>query len=211
MSATTNSLWPQGPMIVPFPESSGNLSNPNVVGFHLCSSNTKTPKTPEWREVTNKWRREQLERARLRLKYRSVFRQLLTLPRFTSVQNTTSPPTSLLSTPTTNTTASFTSFQADMLTKCISKLQGRQPRPQLARRSMRLLLRTPSQTTTPTRKTVTPIKKTTKMPRKYREVAKMPRGWAHIIVEEGEEEVEEVWQKQKEVLSGCTTPGTSGV
>src|SRR6201996_5665703 len=202
--------YPLRPATIPFPVSTGSLLNPNVVGFLPSSSNTKT-RTPEWREVTIKWRREQLERARLRLKYRSVFRQLLTLPRFALTQNTTSHPASLPSTSTTNTTDSFTSFQADMLTKCISKLKGRRQWPQLARRSMRLSLRTSPQTTTPTKKIKTPTKKTMKMPRKYREVAKMPRGWAHVVVEEGEEEVEEVWQKQKEVLSGCTTPGTSGV
>src|ERR1700761_6924527 len=119
MFATSTPSWPQQPATIPYPVSSGNSSNPNVVGFRPCSLNTKTPRTPEWREVTNKWRREQLERARLRLKYRSVFRQLLTLPRFASVQNTTSPPTFLLTTPTTTTTANFTSFQADMLTKCM--------------------------------------------------------------------------------------------
>src|ERR1700761_5423721 len=197
--------YPLRPVTIPFPVSTGSLLSPSVVGFLPSSSSTKT-RTPEWREVTIKWRREQVERARLRMKYRSVFRQLLTLPRFASIQNTTSPPTSLPNISTTNTTASFTSFQADMLTKCMSKLQGKQPLPQLARRSMRLLLRTPSRTTTPTRKTATPTKKTTKMPRKYREVAKMPRGWAHIIVEEGEEEVEEVWRIQKKALSDCTTP-----
>src|SRR6201996_7318833 len=209
MSATPIPSYPLRPAIIPFPVSTGNLLNPNVVGFLPSSSNTKM-KTREWREVMIKWRREQLERARLRMKYRSVFRQLLTLPRFASVQNTTSPPTSLPSISTTNMTASFTSFQADMLTKCMSKLQGKQPSPQLARRSMRLSLHTLSQTTIPTRKTATPTKKTTKMPRKYRGVARMPKGWAHVVVEDGEGEADEVWRRQKKALSDCIIPGTNG-
>src|ERR1700761_8520346 len=156
MSVTTNSPWPPGPVIIPFPESSGSLSSPNVVGFHLCSLNTRTPKTLERREVTIKWRHEQLERARLRLKYRSVFRQLLTLLRFASAQNTTLHLTSPQTTNTTNMMDDFTSFQRDMLTRCIGKLQGKQPLPQLARRSMRLSLRTLSLTAT----SMTPTKKT---------------------------------------------------
>ena len=160
--------------------------------------------------MTNKWRREQLERARLRLKYRSVFHQLLTLPRFALAQNTVSHPTSPPTTTTTNTTDYSTSFQRNMLAKYTSKLQEPRPLPQLARRSTRLSLRTSYQTTTPTKKTATPTKKTTKMPRKYRRIAKMPKGWAHAVVEGGEEEVDEVWQMQKVALSGCTTPGSRG-
>ena len=48
-------------------------------------------------------------------------------------------------------------------------------------------------------------KKTTKMPHKYREYAKMPKGWKMAEVED--DEVEEVWGKQKEALSGSTIPG----
>ena len=64
--------------------------------------------------------------------------------------------------------------------------------------------------TTPTKKTATQIKKTVKMPREYRGVAKMPKGWAHVTVEEGEAEVEIVWERQKTALLGCTTPGING-
>ena len=49
------------------------------------------------------------------------------------------------------------------------------------------------------------IKKTTKMPRKYREYAKLPKGWKMEEVED--DRTEEVWAQQKEALSGCTTPG----
>ena len=49
------------------------------------------------------------------------------------------------------------------------------------------------------------IKKTMKMPRKYREYAKMPKGWKMEEVED--DEVEEVWDWQKEALSDYTIPG----
>src|ERR1700761_1694885 len=135
--------YPLRPAIIPFPVSTGNLLNPNVVGFLPSSSNTKT-KTHEWKEVTIKWRREQLERARLRLKYRSVFRQLLTLPRFASTPTPILPPTSPSTTVTTSMTGNSTSFQQNMLAKYTSMLQKKQPWPQSARRSMRLLLHTQS-------------------------------------------------------------------
>ena len=48
------------------------------------------------------------------------------------------------------------------------------------------------------------------MPRKYRAVAKMPKGWAHVAEEEEEAEVGIVWEKQKTALSDCITPGLSG-
>ena len=48
-------------------------------------------------------------------------------------------------------------------------------------------------------------KKTTKMPRKYREYAKMPKGWKMEEVVDGE--VEEVWAQQKQALSDSITPG----
>ena len=48
-------------------------------------------------------------------------------------------------------------------------------------------------------------KKTTKMPRQYRKYAKLPKGWKMAEVED--DEVEEVWECQKEALSGSTTPG----
>ena len=51
----------------------------------------------------------------------------------------------------------------------------------------------------------TRTKKTTKMPRKYRVHAKMPKGWAMVEVED--DEVEEVWAKQKKALSDSITPG----
>src|SRR6201996_6163969 len=122
--------YPLQPATIPFPVSSGSLSSPNVVGFLPSSSNTKT-KTREWKEVTIKWRREQLERARLRLKYRSLFRQLLTLPKFASTQAPISPPTSPPTTTTTSTTDNFTSFQRNMLARCMSTLRGKEPLPQL--------------------------------------------------------------------------------
>src|ERR1700761_9275093 len=93
-------LTPELP-IIPFPASSACASNPNVVGFHLTSSSTKTTKDPQWTKLKRAWRKEQLERARIHLKYRSVFRQLLTSPRFAAPQINTSP---LTTTPTTTTT-----------------------------------------------------------------------------------------------------------
>ena len=48
-------------------------------------------------------------------------------------------------------------------------------------------------------------KKTTKMPRQFREYAKLPKGWA--IAEVRDEEVEEVWAMQKQALSDSTIPG----
>ena len=48
-------------------------------------------------------------------------------------------------------------------------------------------------------------KKTTKMPSKYRAYTKMPKGWKMEEVED--DEVEEVWDKQKKALSDSTIPG----
>ena len=62
-----------------------------------------------------------------------------------------------------------------------------------------------------TKKTATPTKKTTKMPRKYQEIAKMPKGWAHVAEDIEEEKVDKVWWKQKRALSDYTTPGINGV
>ena len=56
-----------------------------------------------------------------------------------------------------------------------------------------------------TSSTTTKTKKTTKMPRKYRAYAKMPKGWK--MEEVVDDEVEEVWAKQKQALSDSTTPG----
>ena len=47
--------------------------------------------------------------------------------------------------------------------------------------------------------------KMTKMPRKYRQYAKMPKGWK--MEEVRDDEVEEVWDKQKRALFDSTTPG----
>ena len=53
--------------------------------------------------------------------------------------------------------------------------------------------------------TMKTTKKTTKMPRKYRKHAKMPKGWK--MEEIVDDEVEDVWARQKEALSGSITPG----
>ena len=49
------------------------------------------------------------------------------------------------------------------------------------------------------------------MLRKYREIAKMPKGWAHVAEDVEEEKVDEVWWKQKKALSDYTTPGINRV
>ena len=46
----------------------------------------------------------------------------------------------------------------------------------------------PGTTSVPVVKKGTATKKTTKMPQKYRSQAKMPKGWAHIKVEEDDKE-----------------------
>ena len=51
----------------------------------------------------------------------------------------------------------------------------------------------------------TKTKRTTKMPRKYRDYAKLPKGWKMMEVED--DEVEEVWARQKEALSDGIIPG----
>ena len=51
----------------------------------------------------------------------------------------------------------------------------------------------------------TSTKKTTKMPHQFHEYAKLPKGWA--MAEVKNDEVEEVWQKQKKALSNSTTHG----
>ena len=48
-------------------------------------------------------------------------------------------------------------------------------------------------------------KKTTKMPRQYRKIAKLPKGWKMAEIED--DEVEEVWERQREALSSSTTHG----
>ena len=56
-----------------------------------------------------------------------------------------------------------------------------------------------------TSSTTKTTRKTTKMPRKYRAYAKMPKGWRMEEVED--DEVEEVWAKQREALSDSIIPG----
>ena len=56
-----------------------------------------------------------------------------------------------------------------------------------------------------TSSTTTTTKKTTKMPRKYRTYARMPKGWRMEAVEDNE--VEGVWEQQKKDLSDSTIPG----
>src|ERR1700761_4979802 len=195
-------LSPELP-IIPFPASSECASNPNVVGFHLTSSNTKTPKDPQWNKMVKAWRREQLERARIRLKYRSVFRQLLTSLRFAAPPTNASPPMTIPTTTTTPPRDSSTSYLRDMLAKYSQTLSP----PQLGRRSRKY----PCIASPLTKKTTTRTKKTTKMLQQYRLTAKMPKGWVHVVVEDdGEDEVDEVWEKQKEALSASTTHGSNG-
>src|ERR1700761_1008203 len=122
--------------IIPFPASSACASNPNVVGFHLTSSNTKTPKDPQWNKMVRAWRREQLERARIRLKYRSVFRQLLTSLRFAVPPTNILPPTMTPNTTITPLKDSYTSYLQDMLAKYSQTLSPLQ----LARRSWKPLV-----------------------------------------------------------------------
>ena len=104
-------------------------------------------------------------------------------------------------------------FQRGMLVKSMQQLREKPLSPQVGRKSIHLLLRMSSQitTTTPTKKTPTPTKKAMKMLRKYREIAKMPKGWAHVVEDIEEEKVDKVWWKQKRALSDYTTPGINGV
>src|ERR1700761_695555 len=104
-------------LIIPFPTSSGCASSPNVVGFHLTSSNTKTPKNSQWVKMVRAWRKEQLERARICLKYRSVFRQLLTSPRFAVTPTNTSSPVTTPITTTTQAKCNSTAYLQYMLAK----------------------------------------------------------------------------------------------
>ena len=61
-------------------------------------------------------------------------------------------------------------------------------------------------------KTMTQIKKTIKMLRKYCTVAKMPKGWVHAAIGDDEEvQIKGVWQKQKKALSDSTTCGINRV
>ena len=71
---------------------------------------------------------------------------------------------------------------------------------QLLRLALGLLLGMTSAQVVMKKETAT--KKTIKMPQKYCKQAKMPKGWVHIREEEN---VEEVWRKQKEALSASTT------
>ena len=79
---------------------------------------------------------------------------------------------------------------------------------QLARRGRNRstgMLSLPRDISAGTLSTTTMTKKTMKMPRKYREYAKMPKGWK--MEEVKDDKVEDVWALQREALSGCTIPG----
>ena len=57
------------------------------------------------------------------------------------------------------------------------------------------------------KKTKTTTKKTVKMLRQYHEVIKMPKRWAHVKEEKIQEEITELWRRQRTALSNSTTHG----
>ena len=154
------------------------------------------------------WRDEQILRARLRRPSRSVSHQPVTS------QPVSAATPSNQTTVTTAPTLDGAPRRTPTLSLC--DLQGRLDTPwgpsmvfrQLARRGRSRSTGTllPHwDVSAGTSSTTTTTKKTTKMPRKYRKYAKMPRGWK--MEEVDDDEVEEVWDKQKEALSGATIPG----
>ena len=153
------------------------------------------------------WRDEQILRARLRRPSRSVSLQPATSPLLHAVtpatQTTVMTAPTLDGAPRRTPTLSSCDLQGLLDTPWGPSMEFRQ----LARRGrnrstgMLSLLRDVSVGTLSMKTT----KKTTKMPRKYREYAKMPKGWK--MEEIVDDEVEGVWARQKEDLSDSTTPG----
>ena len=157
------------------------------------------------------WRDEQIYRARLRRRQRSVSPPLATSPPSaavtpaTQITATTAP--TLDGAPRRTPTLSLCDLRGLLDTPWGPSMEFRQLARRGRNRSTGTLLphRDVSAGTSSEMTTKTTIKKTTKMPRKYREYAKMPKGWKMEEVEDGK--VEEVWDRQREALSGCTTPG----
>ena len=169
------------------------------------NNETELQRMRRMQRLFHSWRDDQIARARQR---RS--------PRFVSHPPVTSPTYSAATTQNTITVTAPTLMESQRRVPTLSlcDLWALQDTPwgpskefrQLARRGrsrstgMLLTARDISAGTMSTQK-----KKTTKMPCKFRKYAKLPKGW--VIAEVKDEEVEEVWTKQKQALSGSTTPG----
>ena len=157
------------------------------------------------------WRDEQIYRARLRRTSRSVSLQPATSPPLPAVtpatQNTAMTAPTLDGAPRRTPTLSLCDLRGLLDTPWGPSMEFRQLAHRGRTRSTGTLLphRDVSAGTSSAVTTTTTTKKTTKMPRKYREYARLPKGWK--MEEVVDDEVEEVWERQREALSDSTTPG----
>ena len=154
------------------------------------------------------WRDEQILRARLRRPLRSVSHPLVTSqpsPVVTPATQTTATiaPT-LDGAPRRTPTLSSCDLRGLLDTPWGPSMEFRQLACRGRNRSTGMLL-PHRDVSAGTLSLTTTTKKTTKMPRKYRAYAKMPKGWKMKEVED--DEVEDVWERQKEALSDSTTHG----
>ena len=175
----------------------------------LKSNETEVQRMRRMQKMFRTWRDEQVLRARLRRPSRSVSHPPVISPPSPAVtpetQNTATIAPTLDGAPQRTPTLSSCDLRGLLDTPWGPSMEFRQ----LARRGRSRSTGTlsPHQdvyaATLSTAARTT--KKTTKMPRKYRKYAKMPRGWK--MEEVDDDEVEEVWGKQKEALSDSTIPG----
>ena len=155
------------------------------------------------------WRDEQILRARLRRPSRSVSLPLVTSPPSPAatpvIQNTVTIAPTLDGAPRRTPMLSLCGLQERLDTPWGPSMVFRQLARRGRSRSAGTLLphRDISAATLST--TMTKIKRTTKMLRKYRDYAKMPKGWK--MEEVVDDEVEDVWARQREALSDSITHG----
>ena len=176
---------PKTPKIIPFPVSSVNSLNPNVVRFLPTSWNTKTQGllTPEairreraWKQMVLEWRREQISRACLSRHPQSVSQLKAIYP--TCFAPTDVPQNIVM---TTNIIQSLSLLRRASTLSAMSSNTCTRPRSKVSNP----LSGIPSMTTTAT-------KKTTRMPQEYRPNLR-GKGWVREdVAEEDAEEVDEV-------------------
>ena len=154
------------------------------------------------------WRDEQIYRARQRRNSQFVSRPPVTSPPSSavtpSIQNTATIAPTLEGAPHRTPTLSSCDLRGLLDTPWGPSMEFRQLARRGRSRSAGTLL-PHRDVSAGTSLTTTKTRKTTKMPREYCAYAKMPKGWK--MEEVVDNEVEEVWEKQKQALSDSTTPG----
>src|SRR3984885_6208698 len=175
----------------------------------LTNNETEVQRMRRMQKLFRTWRDEQIYRARSRCHQRFVSPPLVTSPPSSAV--TPSTQTIATTAPTVEgaprraPTLSLYDLRGLLDTPWGPSMEFRQLARRGRSRSTGTLLphRDVSAATLST--TMTKIQKTTKMPRQFREYARLPKGWKMAPVED--DEVEEVWQQQKRDLSDSTIPG----